>query len=277
MKVVILAGGLGTRLMEETVIRPKPMVEVGGMPILWHIMQLYARQGFGDFVVASGYKSEYIKRYFLDYHLLNSDLRIDMGCNSVEVRRHNETDWRVRIVDTGDKTLTGGRLLRLAPVLEDGGTFMVTYGDGLADVDLRALLRFHKRHGRIATLTAVQPPATKYLGVEEGRVASLADGEGAGWVNGGFFIFKPGLFDYIDGDYETLEEGALTRLAAAGELMAYRHAGFWQCMDTPKERELLERLWQAGSAPWACRPDINAGLPRSRERSRSLAALRSGA
>jgi glucose-1-phosphate cytidylyltransferase len=270
VRTVILAGGLGTRLMEETSDRPKPMVEVGGRPLLWHIMQLYAAQGFHDFVVAAGHKGEAIKRYFLDYRLLDGDLHLDLGCGKVEVRQRCGEDWRVGVVDTGDETMTGGRLLRLAAGLQDGGTFMTTYGDGLADVDLCGLLEFHRRHGRIATLTAVRPPHRRQLEVIEGRVAGLDEAACAEeWVNGGFFVFEPGLFDYIRGDGETLEAGALTRLARAGELMAYRHAGFWQCMDTPREKELLERIWRSGEAPWLRR----AGTRRTLERSYRQAGL----
>ena len=272
MKTVILAGGLGTRLMEETVVRPKPMVEVGGRPMLWHIMQLYGGQGFRDFIVAAGYKSDAIKRYFIDYHLLNSDLRVDLGRGDIEVRDRCDIDWQVKVVDTGDETLTGGRLLRLAPQLARDGTFMATYGDGLSDVDLRGLLNFHKRHGRIATLTAVQPPRTKRLDVIEGRVAGLAESEDEQWVNGGFFVFEPEIFDYINDDTEPLETGALTRLASAGELMAHRHPGFWQCMDTVQEKDLLERIWRAGEAPWAQFSGINRPVRRSSERVGLIAA-----
>jgi glucose-1-phosphate cytidylyltransferase len=216
--------------MEETALRPKPMVEVGGWPLLWHIMRWYASQGFDDFVVAAGYKREVIETYF-------------------DGRTGAARRWRVEVVDTGAETMTGGRLLRLAPRLEDG-TFMCTYGDGLADVDLRALLAFHRRHGRIATLSAVRPPLRTRQLAFDGNVVAGVRAEAPGRVNGGYFVFEAALLGYVAAESEPLETGALTRLAAAGELMAYRHDGFWQCMDTAAERDLLEGLWRSGQGPW---------------------------
>jgi glucose-1-phosphate cytidylyltransferase len=267
MKVVLLAGGLGTRLAEETVLRPKPMVEVGGRPILWHIMQLYASQGFTDFVVAAGYKGEVIADYFARYRELESELHLDFVARRVETlpsrsrRSRSErhvveappaASWRVEVVDTGEATLTAGRVARLKPQLA-GERFMLTYGDGLSDVDLRALLAFHRSHGRLATLTGVHPPLSRtgLLSLEEDSVLGPRACVAPGWVNGGFFVFEAGIFDYLGGDRDTLEASALVRLARAGELMAYRHDGFWQCMDTLPERELLEALWRSGGAPWA--------------------------
>ena len=247
MKVAILAGGLGTRLMEETTLRPKPMVEIGGRPILWHIMQRYAAFGLDEFVVALGYKGEAIKEYFLNYRLTDGDLLLhpDIG------RLQEPVNWDVSLVDTGEKTMTGGRLRRLAPHLS-GETFMVTYGDGLADVDIAELLAFHRSHGRIATLTAVQPPerSTRMV-LDQDRVAGFQHSDcGDGWINGGFFVFEPELFDYLGDDTDTLEVAALSRLARDGQLMSFRHEGFWQCMDTVMERDLLESLWRGGQAPW---------------------------
>jgi glucose-1-phosphate cytidylyltransferase len=225
--------------MEETTVRPKPMVEIGGWPILRHIMQLYASQGFNEFVVALGYKGESIKEYFLE-----------------EARRRTaRVDWRIDLVDTGDKTMTGGRVRRMAPWLQDS-TFMLTYGDGLANVDVSELLAFHRSHGRIATLTAVRPPErTTRLALDEDTVDGFEVAErGDGWINGGFFVFEPAIFDYLNDDGDSLENVALTRLASEGQLMAFKHDGFWQCMDTVAERDLLESLWRSGEAPWTKLP-----------------------
>ena len=231
--------------MEETVLRPKPMVEIGGRPMLWHIMQLYARQGFDDFIIAAGYKGDSIKRYFMDYRLLNSDLTLHFGSGAVEVRSHFDVRWRVQVVDTGNESLTGGRLLRLESFLRDG-PFMVTYGDGLADIDLRALRDFHLSHDSLATVTAVRPPEEPRSMLEEGRVAELDAPFRSGWINGGFFVFEPGVMRYVRDDSSSLEESVLPRLAADGQLQARRHDGFWQCMDTPGDRASLEsiRQWQ---------------------------------
>jgi len=252
VKVVILAGGLGTRLAEETEVKPKPMVEVGGQPILWHIMKHYAHFGMKEFFVALGYKGEVIKRYFLDYYRLDGNLTIDFSSGEVEMRGKEYKDWILHLMDTGQGTDKGGRIKRLEPWLRDG-TFMLTYGDGVANVDLRALLEFHLSHGRIATVTAVRPPA---------RFGGLTfDGElvvdftekpqiGEGWINGGFIVFEPEVFGYLDGDDSALEADAMERLAADGQLAAYRHDRFWQCMDTLRDKHLLEALWQKGQAPW---------------------------
>jgi len=251
MKTAILAGGLGTRLMEETTLRPKPMVEIGGRPILRHLMHFYANQGYNDFVVAAGYKADHIKDYFRNLRLMAGDLRIEMATGNVEVASRANLDWNVRIVDTGELTMTGGRLLRLKPDLGTE-TFMLTYGDGLSDVDIDALIGLHRSHGKIATLTAVRPPtAQRTLALDGERVASIHSDDGLDtYINGGFFVFEPGIFDYLSADSDSLEQDALPRVAADGGLMAYHHDGFWQCMDTVQERDILEGLWNAGRAPW---------------------------
>jgi glucose-1-phosphate cytidylyltransferase len=252
MKTVILAGGLGSRLAEETVIRPKPMVEIGGRPMLWHIMNLYAAQGFRDFVVACGYKGEVIKEYFSSFHLQNADLSIDLREGRLEMHNNRGPDWRVTLVDTGLMTSTGGRVRRLRRWLGEE-TFLLTYGDGVGDIDLRAILDFHRRHGKLATLTAVHPPA-RFGGLEfDGeQVVSFREKPqiGEGWINGGFMVLEPGVHDYIDGDDTLFEREPLERLAADGQLMAWRHEGFWQPMDTLREKHLLEELWTSGRAPW---------------------------
>lgn len=252
MKTVILAGGLGTRLAEETDVRPKPMVEIGGKPILWHIMNIYAAHGCDDFLVACGYKGEVIKEYFANYHLHTSDLFVDLATGRVERVESRGPSWRVGCIDTGLGTGTGGRLARLRRHL-GGERFMVTYGDGVGDVDVSALLAFHAAHGRLATVTAVHPPA-RFGGLElDGdRVAHFVEKPPAqsGRINGGFLVFEPGVLDYIDGDAIMLEREPLHRLARDGELMAFRHDGFWQPMDTLREKQELERLWQGGAAPW---------------------------
>jgi glucose-1-phosphate cytidylyltransferase len=252
MKVVILAGGQGSRLAEETEVRPKPMVEIGGRPILWHIMKHYAHHGFNEFFVALGYRGEVIKRFFLDYLELNDSMTVDLARGEVKQHGHNHEDWVVHLVDTGIDTMTGGRIKRLEPWLRDA-SFMVTYGDGVSDVDLRAELAFHRRHRRIATVTAVRPPARFGGLVFEGdRVAQFTEKPqiGEGWINGGYMVFEPGLFDYLAGDQTVLEADALEKLAADGQLMAFRHERFWQCMDTLRDKRLLESLWQGGGAPW---------------------------
>jgi glucose-1-phosphate cytidylyltransferase len=256
IRVVLLAGGLGTRLAEETEVRPKPMVEIGGRPILWHIMRHYAHHGFTEFVVALGYKGEAIKHYFLDYHSLSSDMTIDLATGQVEGRARERDDWLVHLVDTGQKTNTGGRVRRLEPWLS-GQTFMVTYGDGVSNVDLQALLRFHRSHGRLATVTAVRPPARFGSLVFDGdRVTEFAEKPqtGEGWINGGFLVLEPGVFQYLDGDLSSLEADAMERLTADAQLMAYRHDGFWQCMDTKRDLDLLRRLWDSGAPPWVVTP-----------------------
>lgn len=252
MKVVILAGGYGTRLAEATAVIPKPMVEIGHKPILWHIMNIYAAHGFTDFVVALGYKGEVIKHYFLDYYYHQNDLRIDLKTGGVEVIRDAPSNWTVHLVDTGLETQTGGRVARLGHLL-GSETFMLTYGDGVSDVDIRELLRFHRSHGKVATVTAVRPVARFGEIVLDGRwVRGFKEKPqtGAGLINGGFFVFEPHIFDYLGGDETVLEGSPLETLAEEGELMAYCHEGFWQCMDTLRDRELLERLWASGEAPW---------------------------
>ncbi len=252
MKVVILAGGLGTRLAEETEVRPKPMVEIGGRPILWHIMKHYAHYGFNEFFIALGYKGEVIKHFFLDFCHLNGDMTVRVSRGEVERHAVEGDDWIVHLIDTGQDTNTGGRVKRLEPWLADD-TFMMTYGDGVADVDMRALLAFHRAHRRIATLTAVRPPARFGGLIFDGDVISQFTEKpqiGEGWINGGFMIFEPGVFKYLDGDRSSLERDGLERLAADRELWAYRHTGFWQCMDTQRDVQLLRSLWDKGSAPW---------------------------
>ena len=252
MKVVLLAGGRGTRLAEETGIRPKPMVEIGGKPILWHIMQLYSHHGFDDFYVACGYLGEVIKQYFIDYRRLRGNVSVDLRHGTIDVASPSDEHWQVHLVDTGQDTMTGGRVLRLKEQLQDD-TFMVTYGDGVGNIDLTALLEFHRQQGKLATLTAVRPPA-RYGGLEfEGQsVANFTEKPqtGEGWINGGFLVLEPGIFDYLDDDSSSLEIDALQRLARDGELAAYRHPDFWQCMDTIRDKQLLERLWTNGEAPW---------------------------
>ena len=252
MKVVILAGGLGSRLSEETAMRPKPMVEVGGKPMLWHIMNIYAAHGYRDFVIACGYKSEIIKEYFRNFYYHNSDLMVNLRDGSCSTLNSNSPDWRITLVDTGLETMTGGRLLRVAPTV-GRETFMLTYGDGVGNVDIAALESFHRGHGGIATVTAVHPPARFGGLVFEGdRVAEFSEKPQAseGWINGGFFVFGSKIFDYLENDQTVLERMPLERLAQDRQLFAYRHTGFWQPMDTLREKQLLESLWASGQAPW---------------------------
>jgi glucose-1-phosphate cytidylyltransferase len=253
VKVVLLAGGFGTRLSEETELKPKPMVEVGGRPILWHIMKHYAHHGLREFYVALGYRGEVIKRYFLDYYSLAGSMTIDFSTGQVLSRDRECENWSVHLEETGPRSMTGGRLKRLEPCLRNDGTFMLTYGDGVCDVDVRELVRFHRRHGKLATITAVRPPARFGGLVFEGDlVAEFTEKPqiGEGWINGGFMVFEPGVFDYLEGDHTVLEADALERLAADGELAAYKHEGFWQCMDTLRDKRLLDTLWETNSAPW---------------------------
>jgi glucose-1-phosphate cytidylyltransferase len=252
MKTIILAGGLGTRLQEETTLKPKPMVEIGGQPMLWHIMGCYARHGFREFVVALGYKGEVVKHYFLNYYHLRASLTVDLSKGEVQVHDGEREDWRVHLVDTGTDTQTGGRLKRLAPWVSDG-TFMLTYGDGVADVDVERLVAFHKSHGKLATITAVRPPGRfGALGFDGDLVTHFAEKPqtGEGWINGGFFVLEPQVLDYIGGDATLWEKEPLERLAKDGQLAAYHHEGFWQCMDTLRDVRLLEDLWASGRAPW---------------------------
>ncbi|MEN4041710.1 MAG: glucose-1-phosphate cytidylyltransferase [Anaerolineaceae bacterium] len=252
MRVAILAGGFGSRLAEETEIKPKPMVEIGGYPILWHIMRHYSTYGYKDFVIALGYKGEIIKKYMMDFVTLHSNFTIHM--RNGEVISHNDhvLDWTVELVDTGLKTQTGGRIKRLAPYINNE-TFMLTWGDGVSNVDLHALLAFHRSHGKLATLTAVRPPARYgYMNFNGNQVTRFTEKPqiGEGWINGAYFVLEPEIFEYIDGDSTVWEFEPLERLAADGQLMAYKHDSFWQCMDTLREKYLLENLWQNGKAPW---------------------------
>jgi len=252
MRVVILCGGAGTRLREETEVRPKPMVEIGGHPILWHIMRGYAARGFTEFVLALGYKADVIKRYFLDYYHLQRDLSVSLVSGAVTAHDGEREDWLVHLVDTGLATQTGGRLKLLERWVR-GGTFMLTYGDGVSDLNVADVLAFHRRHARLATVTAVRPPS-RFGGLRfDGDLVSEFSEKpqiGEGWINGGFFVFEPGVLDYLDGDETLLEREPLERLARDGQLAAYRHSGFWQCMDTLRDVRLLESLWEGGKAPW---------------------------
>lgn len=252
MKVVILAGGLGTRLAEETEVKPKPMAEVGGRPLLWHIMRHYSHYGFKEFLVALGYRGEVIKRFFVDYSALSGNMTLDLGRGKVESDDSECEDWIVHLRNTGQDTSTGGRVKRLQPFLNDA-TFMLTYGDGVCNVDLSDVLAFHRSHGLIATVTAVRPPA-RFGGLNFDGDAVVEFTEkpqiGEGWINGGFFVFEPRLFDYLENDDTNLESDVLERLAAERQLAAYRHEGFWQCMDTLRDKRLLENLWHEQRAPW---------------------------
>lgn len=254
MKVVIMAGGMGSRISEESHLRPKPMIEIGEKPILWHIMKIYSAHGYNDFVICCGYKGYHIKEYFADYFLHNSDVTFDYrNGNAVEVHTKAAEPWRVTLIDTGLSTMTGGRLKRVAPYL-DGETFMLTYGDGVADIDLAALLRFHKEHEGAATITSV--PIAQRFGVidvdEMGTVTQFREKAEAdcGLINGGFMVLEPKVLEYIDGDTSVLEQEVMENLSADGLVRAYQHNGFWQCMDTQRDREKLEALWSEGSPPW---------------------------
>lgn len=253
MKAVILAGGLGTRLSEETTIKPKPMVEIGGKPILWHIMKSYSAYGINDFVICCGYKGYVIKEYFANYFLHTSDVTFDMQNNEMEVHTRNAEPWKVTLVDTGDDTLTGGRLKRVQQYVRDEEMFCFTYGDGVSDVNVGELIEFHKTHGKLATLTAVQPPgrfgALDMNGSSVRGFTEKPQGDG-GWINGGFFVLSPKCIDLIDSDKSSWEGEPLSHLAQKGELMAYEHTGFWQPMDTLRDKNHLEDLWQSGKASW---------------------------
>ena len=253
MKAVILAGGLGTRISEETHLKPKPMIEIGGKPILWHIMKLYSAHGVNDFVVCCGYKGYVIKEYFANYFLHMSDITFDMAENRMEVHQRKAEPWKVTLVDTGEDTQTGGRLKRVAAYVKDEEAICFTYGDGVSNVNIRASVEFHRGHGRLATVTAVQPPG-RYGALETAgdKVTGFTEkprGDG-GFINGGFFVLSPKCIQYIDGDHSSWEGEPLTRLAANGELMAFAHKGFWQPMDTLREKNHLEELWASGNAPW---------------------------
>ena len=252
MKVAILAGGVGSRISEETEVKPKPMVEIGGKPILWHIMKHYSHYGFKDFAVALGYRGEYIKKYMVDYAALSGHLTVDFRNGDVLSGYREVEDWTVQLVDTGHGTATGGRIKRLAPHLGNE-TFMLTWGDGVSNVDLDKLLEFHRSHGRLATVTAVRPPARfGKLDLDGNLVARFSEKPQLeeGWINGAFFVLEPDVFEYIDGDDTQWEREPLERLARERQLMAYKHDSFWQCMDTLRDKKLLENLWESGDAPW---------------------------
>jgi glucose-1-phosphate cytidylyltransferase len=253
MKTVILAGGLGTRISEESHLRPKPMIEIGGRPILWHIMRLYAHHGFNDFVVCLGYRGYVVKEYFANYVLHNADLTVDLASGAIEYHATNHEPWKVTLVETGAETMTGGRLKRVAKYLDPGQPFFLTYGDGVSDVDLNALLAFHKKHGKDATITAVAPPGRfGALDIQDGRVDRFIEKPPGdqGLINGGFFVLNPSVIDRIEGDAIVWEREPLEGLAADGQLMAYRHDGFWAAMDTLRDKNVLESLWASGEAPW---------------------------
>ncbi|MFQ1917371.1 glucose-1-phosphate cytidylyltransferase [Aeromonas veronii] len=253
MKAVILAGGLGTRLSEETVVKPKPMVEIGGKPILWHIMKMYSAHGINDFVICCGYKGYVIKEYFANYFLHMSDVTFHMAENRMEVHEKRAEPWNVTLVDTGDASMTGGRLKRVSEYVKDDEAFLFTYGDGVSDVDIKASIDFHKSHGKLATLTATYPPGRfGALDIQNNQILSFKEkprGDGA-LINGGFFVLSPKVIDLIDNDATTWEQEPLMALAKQGQLMAYEHGGFWQPMDTLRDKHYLEELWQKGKAPW---------------------------
>ncbi|MBI2605100.1 MAG: glucose-1-phosphate cytidylyltransferase [Deltaproteobacteria bacterium] len=261
MKTVILAGGFGTRLSEETVLKAKPMVEIGGKPILWHILNLYGARGFNEFVLALGYKGETIKEYFLNFYALNNDISVDLSSGKTAVQSGRQPDWKVDLIDTGQHTMTGGRVKRLAKILSKEKTFMLTYGDGVSDIDVKKLVEFHQSHGKLATVTVVRPPARFGSVIFEGdrvepqgsqRVVEFLEKPqtGEGWINGGFFVLNREVLEYIEGDETVWERDPLEKLARDGQLMAYRHEGFWQMMDTLRDKQLLESLWEKGDAPW---------------------------
>lgn len=253
MKAVILAGGLGTRISEETQVKPKPMIEIGGRPILWHIMKLYSAHGVNEFIICCGYKGYMIKEYFANYFLHMSDVTFDMRNNTMQVHERYVEPWQVTLVDTGENTLTGGRLKRVTRYIAGEEVFCFTYGDGLADIDITAEIAFHRAHGRLATVAAVQPPGRYGALKRDGDVVrgflEKPPGDG-GWINGGFFVLSPKVIDYIEGDHTSWEVGPLVTLAQQGELMAFEHRGFWQPMDTLRDKMRLEELWQTGRAPW---------------------------
>jgi len=252
MKVAILAGGYGSRLAEETSVRPKPMIEIGGIPILWHIMKIFDHYGFKDFVIALGYKGEMIKEYMENYSRAHSHVTVDFRTRETTYDDYAHLEWRVELIDTGRNTQTGGRVRRLAPFLNNG-SFMVVYGDGVTNLNIAKLVDFHRAHGKLATLTAVRPTARfGHVELEGDRVASFSEKPqtAEGWINGGFFVFEPGVMDYIEGEHVDLSTDPMRRLAADGQLMAYKHDSFWQCMDTMREKFILEKLWESDRAPW---------------------------
>jgi len=253
MKTVILAGGMGSRLSEETVVRPKPMVEIGGNPILWHIMNIYSAFGLNEFIVALGYKGESIKEYFLNFYAFNNDVSIDLSCGTQVIHEGNQPNWKLHLIDTGLTTQTGGRIKRLKGWLEEEETFMLTYGDGVADIDIKALLNFHRSHGKLATVTIVRPPARfGAVSLRESQISQFNEKPQTleGWINGGFFVLNRKVIDYVENDETSWEKGPLEKLSREGQLMAYRHEGFWQPMDTLRDRRSLEKLWASGQAPW---------------------------
>ena len=253
MKAVILAGGRGTRISEESHLRPKPMIEIGGHPILWHIMKIYAAHGINDFVICLGYKGYVIKEYFSNYFLHGSDVTIDLAKNQIDYHGSRAEPWRVTLVDTGLDTMTGGRIKRILPYVKDEDAFCLTYGDGLSSIDVGGTIDFHKRHGKMATMSVVQPPGRFGSTVMEGdRIVAFEEKppSGSGYINGGFFVLSPKVIDYIDGDDISWEREPIEKLVAAGQMMAWRHDGFWQPMDTVREREVLEQMWATGKADW---------------------------
>lgn len=254
-KTVILAGGFGTRISEESHLKPKPMIEIGGKPILWHIMKHYHRYGVKDFIILAGYKQQVIKEYFFNYFLHTCDITFDFSSrdNVQAVHKRNSEDWRVTVVDTGLDTMTGGRVKRIGDYLDDGEPFFLTYGDGVADVDIEALLKFHNDHGKLATVTGIQPEGRfGIMDIEDDTIRSFREKSkgDTGWINGGFMVMAPEILDYIEGDATTLEREPMERLAEDGQLMCFRHRGFWKCMDTLCDKETLEKMWSSGTAPW---------------------------
>ena len=254
MKTIILAGGLGTRLAEETVTKPKPMVEIGGIPILWHIMNSYSNYGFKDFAVALGYKGDYIKQFFLNYKSRKSDIIIDLKSGNTEFLNDFSEDWKVGLYDTGLNSMTGGRLLSLKKLFKPGESFMLTYGDGVCSIDIKKLVEFHKSHGKIATLTAVRPNARfGSLKIEKDNLITKFKEKpqiGEGWINGGYFVFNYEVFDYLENESTILEKNPLENLALQNQLKAFHHSGFWHCMDTVRDKESLNEIWREGNAPW---------------------------
>ncbi len=253
MKAVILAGGFGTRLSEETTVRPKPMVEIGGKPILWHIMNIYSAYGINEFIIAVGYKAEIIKEYFLNFYAINNNITVDLSTGQTTIHDGKQPAWKVHIIDTGNNTQTGGRLKKLHKYIENERSFMFTYGDGVADINLNDLIAFHRSHKKIATVTTVHVPARfGRIGFNGDQITEFFEKPklAEGWINGGFFVLNPETLDYIDGDDTIWERDPVERLAHDGQLMGYKHYGFWSCMDTLKEKNMLEELWKSGKAPW---------------------------